>query len=638
MDISEKGLSNVETMSLEAKRQVQLQTTYAARLSDTAEVVREVSKKIGKTKVKWDNPKTVMVITKPGDLSLVHMTRDLALWFITTSKACQGVKVYVDEKLKTAKSFKYERILDVFPQTKERLGFWNPELCATQPKMFDFIVTLGGDGTVLFASWLFQNYVPPVIPFNLGSLGFLTPFDFDKFELYLTRIMESGMRVNLRGRLTCTVYRRVNQLDSSTDSGQKSTNHSIKLRNVLRNPITGKIKIGDWCASRPLTDNNKQQEQKEGESINHSLKKFGEVDGEDFGTEEDEAFLFDEVDEKDISEFEEKRQIPCFTTIPVEKHQVINDLVVDRGPSPYMSLLELFGDNKHLTTVQADGLAISTPTGSTAYSLSANGSLTHPEIHATLITPICPHTLSFRPTLVPDSMELRICVPFNSRNTAWVSFDGRGRIELKQGDHVKVTASRYSFPTVCKADQATDWFNSLQKCLHWNKRDRQKSFAIVESNRGALRSPTTSRNNGSSSSLSKGSSLNRQEYFSSKNTRNGSSSPPFVGTINTSNANKQQEKNHSIDSASSQGSTVVDSSGIAPTDEVFAMFIEDDYRSSSSGRTQQDGHPTVESSFTIFYESDDESPEEFGFNGWTDAEIIEARRNTKQVAGSMLNQ
>ncbi|OAD01933.1 hypothetical protein MUCCIDRAFT_22156, partial [Mucor lusitanicus CBS 277.49] len=354
------------------------------------------------------NPKTVMVITKPGDVSLIGMTRELALWFMTTSKTCQGVKVFVDEKLKTSKGFKYSKILQHYPEAEERLGFWTPELCAVHPKMFDFIITLGGDGTVLFASWLFQTYVPPVIPFHLGSLGFLTPFDFEKFDMYLTKVMDSGMRVNLRGRLTCTVYRREYQSE-----GQKK---SVKLRNVLRNPVTGKIKIGDW------------------------------------------------------------RQIPCFTTVPVEKYQVINDLVIDRGPSPYMSLLELFGDNKHLTTVQADGLAISTPTGSTAYSLSANGSLTHPEIHATLITPICPHTLSFRPTLVPDSMELRICVPFNSRNTAWASFDGRGRIELKQGDHIKVTASKYSFPTVCKQDQATDWFNSLSKCLHWNKRERQKSF------------------------------------------------------------------------------------------------------------------------------------------------------------------
>jgi NAD+ kinase len=85
-----------------------------------------------------------------------------------------------------------------------------------------------------------------------------------------------------------------------------------------------------------------------------------------------------------------------------------------------------------MTTVQADGLTISTPTGSTAYSLSAGGSLAHPEIPAILITPICPHTLSFRPMLLPDSMELRICVPYNSRSTAWASFDGRGRVELKR--------------------------------------------------------------------------------------------------------------------------------------------------------------------------------------------------------------
>lgn len=85
-----------------------------------------------------------------------------------------------------------------------------------------------------------------------------------------------------------------------------------------------------------------------------------------------------------------------------------------------------------MTTVQADGLCVATPTGSTAYSLSAGGSLVHPEIPTLLITPICPHTLSFRPMLLPDSMELRICVPYNSRSTAWASFDGRGRVELRR--------------------------------------------------------------------------------------------------------------------------------------------------------------------------------------------------------------
>lgn len=170
----------------------------------------------------------------------------------------------------------------------------------------------------------------------------------------------------------------------------------------------------------------------------------------------------------------------CFTTRPVESFEVLNDLVVDRGPSPFVSLLELFGDEHHMTTVQADGLTVSTPTGSTAYSLSAGGSLVHPEIPALLITPICPHTLSFRPMLLPDTMELRICVPYNSRSTAWASFDGRGRVELKQGDHIKVTASKYPFPTVCADKQSTDWFDAISRTLKWNERERQKSFVVVE--------------------------------------------------------------------------------------------------------------------------------------------------------------
>ena len=100
--------------------------------------------------------------------------------------------------------------------------------------------------------------------------------------------------------------------------------------------------------------------------------------------------------------------------------------------------------------------------------------------------------------LLPDSMELRICVPYNSRSTAWASFDGRGRVELKreqflvaflsskfdvvcsEGDHIKVTASRYPFPTVCADKQSTDWFHAISRTLKWNERERQKSFVVVE--------------------------------------------------------------------------------------------------------------------------------------------------------------
>lgn len=63
------------------------------------------------------------------------------------------------------------------------------------------------------------------------------------------------------------------------------------------------------------------------------------------------------------------KEVRCFSTRPVETFEVLNDLVVDRGPSPFVSMLELFCDDHHMTTVQADGLCIATPTGSTAYSV-----------------------------------------------------------------------------------------------------------------------------------------------------------------------------------------------------------------------------------------------------------------------------
>ena len=113
-----------------------------------------------------------------------------------------------------------------------------------------------------------------------------------------------------------------------------------------------------------------------------------------------------------------------------ETHEVLNELVIDRGPSSYISSLDLYANDSLMTRISADGMILSTPTGSTAYSLSAGGSLVYPDMPAMLLTPICPHTLSFRPMILNDSMELKVRIPGNSRGTAFVSFDGKGRVEL----------------------------------------------------------------------------------------------------------------------------------------------------------------------------------------------------------------
>lgn len=184
-----------------------------------------------------------------------------------------------------------------------------------------------------------------------------------------------------------------------------------------------------------------------------------------------------------------------------------------------------------------------------------------------------------------------------------------------EGDHIKVTASKYSFPTVCKQDQATDWFNSLSKCLHWNKRERQKSFAIVESNRGAHKStPTTPKHSNGHQGLTM-TSINgnfSQKNYSRKNSGSSnnhsrSSSPPL-----------HQQKKHSSETSSS-------SSVDGLHDEVFAMFIEDEYHHASDDDFDDEEYTVSTNLFDSDEESDDMSSIEDGFNGWTDEEISKAR-------------
>ena len=89
-----------------------------------------------------------------------------------------------------------------------------------------------------------------------------------------------------------------------------------------------------------------------------------------------------------------------------------------------MVRLDVFINDQFLTSVQGDGILISTPTGSTAYNLSCGGSIVHPQSDAVSLTPICPHTLSSRPLILPRSAKITILLPEEARTGAWVTFDG----------------------------------------------------------------------------------------------------------------------------------------------------------------------------------------------------------------------
>ncbi|NWW40726.1 NADK kinase, partial [Panurus biarmicus] len=164
----------------------------------------------------------------------------------------------------------------------------------------------------------------------------------------------------------------------------------------------------------------------------------------------------------------------------IMQYQVLNEVVVDRGPSSYLSNVDVFLDGHLITTVQGDGVIVSTPTGSTAYAAAAGASMIHPNVPAIMITPICPHSLSFRPIVVPAGVELKIMLSPDARNTAWVSFDGRKRQEICHGDSISITTSCYPLPSICCREPVSDWFESLAQCLHWNVRKKQNNFALEE--------------------------------------------------------------------------------------------------------------------------------------------------------------
>lgn len=116
---------------------------------------------------------------------------------------------------------------------------------------------------------------------------------------------------------------------------------------------------------------------------------------------------------------------------------VVNDAVISKGAIARIVGMELTIDGQYAHTMRADGLILSTPTGSTAYSLAAGGPILEPTLGAFVITPICPHGLTLRPLVVPDSMEFQIRLNYAS-DTVHLTLDGQDSVDLKENDIVVV--------------------------------------------------------------------------------------------------------------------------------------------------------------------------------------------------------
>ncbi len=145
----------------------------------------------------------------------------------------------------------------------------------------------------------------------------------------------------------------------------------------------------------------------------------------------------------------------------------LNEVVAANGPLSRVLHLRTSIGGKYVTTYAADGIIVATPTGSTAYSLSAGGPLVHPRLQTLLVVPICPHTLTARALLVPPDEEIMVVVERDPHDTVRVTIDGQIGFPLQTGDEVHIRCAPH--PARFLSVGGADFYDKLQNKLHWGE-------------------------------------------------------------------------------------------------------------------------------------------------------------------------
>lgn len=145
---------------------------------------------------------------------------------------------------------------------------------------------------------------------------------------------------------------------------------------------------------------------------------------------------------------------------------VFNDAVVNKTALARLNTYELFIDKVFVASYRADGMIVATPTGSTAYSLSAGGPVLMPTVNAIVITPVAPHSLTHRPLVVPDSAEIEILLR-SEEEVAYLSLDGQPGLDMSDGDRVRCRRSEHQ---VNLFRSGSDFFQALRTKLKWGER------------------------------------------------------------------------------------------------------------------------------------------------------------------------
>lgn len=260
-------------------------------------------------------------------------------------------------------------------------------------KKIDLTATFGGDGTILRASSLFSSAhdVPPILSFSMGTLGFLGEWKFAEFKRAFREVYMSGAGAGDRAQVLETVSSDTRYEEAQ--SGMASTENGPTGWSSIRGKSLGKTR-----GARVL--------------LRHRLKVA----------------------------IKPAYHLPMKNPDPATIH-AMNEIIIHRGATPHLAHIAIYIGGRFLTEAVADGMIISTPTGSTAYNLSSGGSIIHPLVDSLCLTPICPRSLSFRPLVLPASapVTLRLSEENNRGREVDVSIDGVRQVNgLCVGGEIRV--------------------------------------------------------------------------------------------------------------------------------------------------------------------------------------------------------
>jgi NAD+ kinase len=149
------------------------------------------------------------------------------------------------------------------------------------------------------------------------------------------------------------------------------------------------------------------------------------------------------------------------------KLRALNELTVTYSGMPTVIDLDTRVDGVFVTSFRADGLLISTPTGATAYCMAAGGPIVHPSLKCIILTPICPHTLTSRPLVIPESSRISVTLASNAKEVH-ITADGQQSWELAPKNHVDITASAKGVRLICSPSM--NYYEILRKKLRWGER------------------------------------------------------------------------------------------------------------------------------------------------------------------------